>query len=219
MLLIDENLTQEFLTRLERADSDICFITIALRSKYYPELEKDKVILHRFISKKKHLINDLKNLPSQFFYKGQPIPNESLVVWMKINPRCFKKATRDTIKNLTDNLYSDKIESPLEAALTALQEACDVLKHHSFDYDVPNENIETTLEQIYRAVNQEATFVVKTKNGFHLIVDVTKIDKEHKDYYGKLLKIKGIDQRGDINVPLCGCVQGGFIPYILKKDS
>lgn len=218
-ILIDENLTFDFLTRLERADSDICFITIALRRKYCPELEKEKVILHRFISKKKHLINDLKNLPSQFFYKGQAVPTEALVVWFKLNPRSFKKATKDTIKNLTDNLYSDKIESPLEAALTALQEACDKVKHQSFDYDVTDDEVETTLEQIYVAVNQDATFVVKTKNGFHLIVDVTKIDKEHKNYYNNLVKIKGIDQRGDINVPLAGCVQGGYIPYILKEFS
>jgi len=218
-VLIDEKLTQEFLSLLETNENDICFISIALRRKYYPELEKEKVFLHRFISKKKHLINDLKNLPSQFFYKGQPVPNDALVVWFKINHRSLKKATRDAMKVLTDNLYSDKVENPLEVTLNALQEACDKVKYQSFDYDVTNENVETTLEQIYVAVNQDATFVVKTKNGFHLIVDVTKIDKEHKNYYNNLVKIKGIDQKGDINVPLAGCVQGGYIPHILKKFS
>jgi hypothetical protein len=63
-------------------------------------------------------------------------------------------------------------------------------------------------------VNKEAMTVLKTRGGFHLLVELAKIDKQLvKTWYPRLTGIAGVDIKGDNLVPVPGCCQGGFVPH------
>jgi hypothetical protein len=58
---------------------------------------------------------------------------------------------------------------------------------------------------------------VKTHGGFHLLVELGKLDKFfEKLWYKNLTSIAGCDVRGDNLLPVLGCTQGGFVPYFWK---
>jgi hypothetical protein len=64
--------------------------------------------------------------------------------------------------------------------------------------------------------NQECFKILKTRGGFHLIIELNKI-KTKPNWYVKLSNLKHCDVKGTNNLtPVPGCIQGGFIPYFVS---
>ena len=58
---------------------------------------------------------------------------------------------------------------------------------------------------------------MKTKNGFHFLVEKNKLsDKIKKNWYKNIVNLEGCDQKGDNLIPIPGCVQGNFTPFFLR---
>ena len=56
-----------------------------------------------------------------------------------------------------------------------------------------------------------------TRGGFHLMIELAKIDKRfEKTWYKNMNEMDGIDIKGDNMIPIPGTYQGGFTPYLIK---
>jgi hypothetical protein len=88
------------------------------------------------------------------------------------------------------------------------------------DFDFDGIQFKSVEEDIISYVNWEAINVVKTRGGFHLLVEMSKIQQLHsKIWYHKLSSISGVDVRGTDNLlPVPGCCQGGFVPDLIIRS-
>jgi hypothetical protein len=62
--------------------------------------------------------------------------------------------------------------------------------------------------------------VLKTRGGFHLIVDLEKIKGVKTNWHKELSALPGCDVKGADNLtPVSGCTQGGFVPYFVESKN
>jgi hypothetical protein len=68
--------------------------------------------------------------------------------------------------------------------------------------------------EIYKRVNPDCCTFLITRGGMHLFVELDKISpKYNKTWYNSLSELPH-DIKGDNLIPVPGCTQGEFIPYI-----
>jgi fibrillarin-like rRNA methylase len=87
------------------------------------------------------------------------------------------------------------------------------------DIDFDGISYETIKEKIKQdnIINESALTYLKTRGGFHLLIKLNSIDKEYqKSFYNNIMKLPGIDIKGDNVIPIPGCYQGGFTSFIVK---
>lgn len=239
----DETALKEFISWLpELKDDEIFYVCLFARKKYSPELKQsaktDKSQLKRFTSKKDHLFNKLKQLEcplGSYTFKDTIAPQESLAVYISVNPRNMRTATKNSLIKLADlvtrNYNGWNVH---QEVISEIQKAKSETRFVDFDFDVPetsntefcgvNVNKKTVhdvlLLTLPQFVNWNAVNIIETRGGFHVLVQPDKVeDKYRKTWY---LNIKGIavgdcvvDQAGDIMLPVVGCTQGNFIPKFI----
>lgn len=85
------------------------------------------------------------------------------------------------------------------------------------DFDILDENdFDVCIDKIVEILNSECINLVKTRGGFHLLIELAKIDKSiEKTWYKAITSIDGIDIKGDNMIPVIGTYQGGFVPHFI----
>jgi len=144
--------------------------------------------------------------------RGVGVSQESLAVYISTNPRCRKKATFNLIKTLVDKVQNNAELRPHSAALTEIHRAKSRANFVTFDIDVDNPLIKANSEQfdqVIELVGREAVSLIKTRGGYHLLVEPKKVVSEIKNWHPRIVEITQPDQTGDILSPIPGCVQGG----------
>ena len=69
-------------------------------------------------------------------------------------------------------------------------------------------------------VNKEAVTFIETRGGLHALIEYKKIDEKYvKNWYQNVCKIQGADIQSDNMIPVIGCVQGNFIPKLIKMSE
>jgi hypothetical protein len=219
----ETNLKQfiDFLPELK--NHEMYYVSLFARKKYAPELLKDdKAQLKRFTSNKQFLFSKIKQLEceigSYIAKNNTPIPQESLALYISINPRDLIKATKNSLKEFVDILYENyNGYNPHQIVLSNIQTSCTRKIYFEFDFD--NVDFIETLEQIKNngKINTDCLRAVITRGGFHLLVELDKIEKQYtKTWYNSIAKLPGIDVKGDKLIPIPGCLQGGFEPILIK---
>ena len=104
--------------------------------------------------------------------------------------------------------------NPHQLVMSEIQKAASGKKYHDFDFDFVEVNV--VKEALKGQINEDALTYVKTRGGFHLLIDYNKIHFNYrKGWYNVVSKIEGVDVSGDGLLPVVGCYQGGFIPYFV----
>lgn len=226
----NESHLREFINWLpDLAADETYYVSLFARNKYCKELahiKQDKQQLKRFTSNKKNLFNKLQQLEVKYgaytLDDGSPIPQEALAVYIGLNPRSFEKATKSALKQFVDLItrqYSGYNPHQLVLSAIAKKESVSHKKYYDFDFDV------LSLEEIQFGLNQipfadKAVWVLQTRGGYHLLVDLENIDEQYqKSWFNAFTKVfsGAIDNKGtDTLIPLPGCYQGGFIPILTK---
>lgn len=219
-IIKDEKILIDFINWLpELQSNEMYYVALFARKKYLSTLKSDKAQLKRFTSRKDLLFAKIKQLECEIgSYKqdGIAIPNEALGLYISVNPRNVEKATKNALKKFADLItlpYNGY--NPQSEVLNEIQKATG--KNHFFDFDFDNVDLETVVSEIDKHI-ENCYKVLKTKNGFHVIVDLEKIDTFNKSkiWYQALSKIPGCDVRGDNLIPVPGCSQADFIPFFIK---
>lgn len=214
----------------ELGEGQIYYLTLLSRSKYYNGDRNipDKYGVKRFTSTKKNLFNNISLLDIKGDYRyhgdGTIIPEETLSLYMYVNPR----SERDSIKNIFLKLFdvqytNKKLKGGLiTQAMNSLSTSQATKDYVGFDFDVSEdmdkENLKGYLQCNLELILPRGSYdLVETRGGFHILVKPKLIDPRgpNKLWHSKLNNFTGRDINGDMMVPIPGCIQGGFVPKFI----
>jgi hypothetical protein len=238
-LITDYDILEQFVEWLpELKFNETFYCSLFARSKYVNEkdpetqrvikhIKTDKQQLKRFTATKERLIHKIKQCEVEFGsylqytysspdrkgeVKTTVIPQECLAIYINPNPRDLHKATIGGVKKLVD-LATRKYEghNPQAEVMSEIQKARGT--KHYMDFDVDGISFEEISEQVYSFINPEAVHVLRTRGGFHLLVEFSKIQEKYlKKWYQGINSIEHVDICGDNMIPIPGTYQGGFTP-------
>lgn len=223
-IIADEAKLIEFINWLPELKNNECYyVTLFARNKYAKnsELKSDKQQLKRLTSSKEYLFDKIKQLECEigsYKQKGLPIPQEALALYITLNPRSYEVAARESaidLVRLVTNEYNGY--NPHQVVLTNIQKACGTKKY--FDIDFDNIEIAEARNKIEESINKDSLTYLKTRGGFHLLIELDKIGLEYKkSWYKNITSMEGVDVRGDNLIPVVGCYQGMFIPHFYNEE-
>jgi hypothetical protein len=217
----DEKLLREFIEWLpELGENEKFFCCLFARKKYgQGEIQtSDKAQLKRFLSDKKRLFEKIKQLECEvgsYQLKDGPAPEESIVLYINPNPRDLKRAAYESIIALTNLLKNDNNGfNPHQEVLSTIQKTSG--KKRFLDFDIDDKEFD--LQQLATCVNTSALHILQTRGGYHVLVELDKVEAAYKkSFYNKIAKLD-VDQIGDQLLPVAGCTQGGFMPRFIDVD-
>ena len=217
----DKNKLIEFIDWLpELEENEQFYLSLFARKKYCKEVisSGDKTQLKRFTSNKERLYNKISQLEiplGRYILKKVVAPQESLVLYISLNPRCMKKATEMMGKKCWD-LMNGKNFNLHSEVLSCIQKSksrtCFV------DFDIDEKDIDLDIPWLNANIGKGNFRALETRGGYHLLIEpkqATAFRKEHFEddkWYQLISKKYPVDQSGDQLLPVPGTFQGGFIP-------
>jgi hypothetical protein len=223
-IITDEAKLDAFISFLpDIIDTEVYYLCLFGRHKYASEFPnaKDQGQLARIASRKGDLKEKIRRLESpvgSYSRDGSVAPQEALAVYIGLNPRSLPKANKNLLITLATRIAEgDTTFNPITVATTEVHRATSRKFFVDFDYDEvePDEH----LPRIKDILPAEAYRVLKTRGGFHLIVELEKVKTVKNNWHMALSALRKCDVRGTNNLtPVPGCTQGGFSPYFLEKQ-
>lgn len=198
------------------------YLALFARKKYCADvkyIKTDKAQVHRTLSQKKDLYNKIAQLEcpiNTYEIKNITIPQEALALYISMNPRDLEKGTRMSLIKFA-NLLALKYNgyNPIAEVMSEVHKT--VSRKIYFDFDFDEVDYEPVIEKFKEYVNEDAITSIKTKNGFHILLELKKVSKEfEKTWYKNIATIEGCDVKGDNLIPVVGCTQGNYTPYFIK---
>jgi len=224
-IIADEEKLREFINWLpDLHDNETYYVSLLARKKYADENIKtnDKTQLKRFTSNKERLIEKIRQLEvaeGNWKLKQQPAPQNSLALYITLNPRCMKKATELMGKRCWDLIKADNYNLQAEA-MSCIQKSKSRTCY--IDFDIDNKAIDMDLAWLRKNIGVNNYTIIETRGGYHLLIEPEKASNfrksefNDKDWFQEVRKKYPVDQSGDQLLPIPGTFQGGFVPKILK---
>lgn len=222
----DEPKLRDFIDWLpDLSKKETYYVTLLARSKYCKgtqKLSSDKQQLKRFTSNKERLFEKIKQLECEYgAYKqqGVDIPQDALALYINPNPRDLEKAAKASLIRFAELITKEyNGYNPHQEVMSEIQKTCG--RKVFFDLDFDHVDYDTVMSRVRQIINVDCIKSLKTHGGFHLLVELAKIDSQfEKTWYKNITSIEGIDVRGDNMIPVAGCTQGDFVPYFLPEGK
>lgn len=219
-IIENEALFNDFLAWLpDLQRHETYYVTLLGRNKYTNvPLPADKVQLKRFTTSKELLYDKIKQLEcavGSYRQNGIAVPQEALALYIHPNPRDLQQATKSSLikfAELITHPYTGY--NPHQEVLSEIQKTCS--RKLFFDVDFDHVAWDDVREQVAQYINLDCMRVVQTRGGFHLLIEVAKIEQQFvRTWYKNITSMGGCDVKGDNLLPVVGCVQGGFVPHFL----
>ena len=227
-IIKNEEALKDFIDWLPQTENyEQYYVALFSRKKYAPDNEAcsyDKTQLKRFTSSKELLLRKIRQLECPVgSYLGKnnlPIPQESLALYISLNPRDFHAAFFRTISEFAKILQSfdkENCKNPHQEVLNVIQTSNSLTRFHVFDIDTKSEE---KLKEICSILGDNYD-LIETRGGYHVLVHhakISEIPKQEKgNWYVAMKKIA--DVVGDCLTPIPGTTQGNFIPKLLKIEK
>ena len=234
-IITDEQKFREFIEWLPELKTDECYyLCLFARNKYvrdtpdyFPHIKSDKAQVKRFIvSRKQDFYNKVKQLEVEVgaytTKENFPVPQQSLALYVSVNPRNQFKANRLMLTVCADLLVKGNSGFNIATeALSAIQKA--VGTKHYFDLDIDLESkseLNRAMSDVLSRINKEAITFIESRGGLHALIEYNKIEPQYvKTWYQSLKSIEGADIQGDNMIPVIGCTQGGFTPKFIEYGN
>lgn len=179
---------------------------------------RDSGQLARLIARdKSEFLNKLQRLETplgSYARNGIAASQEAIAVYMAMNPRSLIKANQALLVELAKRFAAGETDfNPITLANTEIHRATDRKFIVDFDFDdvEPAEH----LPQIQAALPDGSYRILKTRGGFHLLVELDKVNGL-RTWHKTIAGLPKCDVRGSNTLtPIPGCTQGGFTPHFL----
>lgn len=207
------------------------YYSLFARKKYGATegLKSDKCQLKRGTTTKERMLRDFKKLEvavGLYELGGLEINQDSLVLYISPNPSDMHRAALKTAKQIVSDMVDGRrLKSPNAMALNEIQ--TNVVKNYfNIDVDLTDTGMSfdratsMTILRDMKCVNEEAMTFIATRGGFHVLVEYSKINKEYQNkWYRNFSTAKHDFFEIDMNngsgmIPIPGCVQSNFTPYL-----
>jgi len=233
-IIADETKLRSFIDWLpELQQGETYYVCLFSRSKYCTgttHIRSDKAQLKRFTCNKEFLFQKLKQLEcavGSYMVKDVIAPQESLAVYISPNPRSFERAAKNGLKKLAELITKEyNGYNPHQEIMSEIQKAKSRTVFVDFDFDVqPEFQIADFYPELKYIINQDAVNILKTRGGYHVLVETDKIkDKYKKSWYNRLNELQSLyssdhNNYGDNMIPIAGCYQGGFVPTLFIPEN
>lgn len=226
-IINDETILREFIAWLPDLEPHETYvINLFARNKYCKEIchiNSDKAQMKRFATNKEWMLRKIRQLETEvgtYWQQSIPIPQEALALYITVNPRSQVKAAKNLLVKLADLITKPYNNYNVSAeALSELQKATSRKVYFDIDFDISLDGwIHDYHKRVTTEINADALQILKTRGGFHLLVELNKIAPEYqKTWYNKLTTLPGADVKGsDGMIPVPGCTQGNFTPHFTK---
>lgn len=232
VVIVDKPKLIEFIRWLpDLKEDEVYYLCLFGRSKYIEDrslhhVRSDKAQLKRFVSNKERLLQKIMQLEcplESYIQRTTVIPQEALALYITINPRSLTDATFSSMEKflkLIKHPYNGY--NPEAEVMSEIQKSRSRKIFKDFDFDgelTPEEIKQEILEK--DILNLSALKFLKTRGGFHLLVELKKCEKKYeKSWNQKLCDLQekyssDKENNGDIMIPVPGTYQGGFCPYFI----
>lgn len=221
-IIMDEAKLREFIEWLpDCEENEQYYGCLFMRKKYCPEvpwIKSDKGQLKRFTSKKEFLFDKIAQLETKvgaYKFDGNPVPQESLALYVTPNPRDLWKATVRSIGKLATVLEcGGKNSNPHAEVMSEIQKCAGNRKYILFDIDDKNvEDLQTCIDLCDGYCD-----VSETRGGYHVFVHKDKVDKiTDKMWHPKMAKFA--DVTGEAMTCPAGTYQGGHTVKFIHRYS
>ncbi len=212
-IIQDIDKLQEFVNFLPDLEQDEKFyFCLFARKKYWPTIKADKGQIKRGLATKDNLIQKIRQLEcavGAYQFEGQDIPQEALAFYLMPNPRSLIRAARASLVRFAELIANDNHGyNPYQEVLSQIQKSKSRSIFLDFDFD------QEEIPQI-QGLNPESYRILKTRGGYHVLVELSKIEEQYKKTFHREISKLGPDVTGDTLLPAPGCCQGSFIPYFI----
>ena len=228
-IIKDQSLLQKFIDRiLPDTEPDECFYVCLLARDKWIRGSGDKISsqiqLKRFTSTKDRLVEKIRQLEcplGAYRDRDKPVPQDALGLYITPNPRSFRRAGLALIREIATHIERETGFNPHQSALSCIQQTAS--RKLYFDLDIDLEGGETTdqaLALVRKALYEDCLHPVITRGGLHCLIELSKVAKSfEKTWYKAIADQKELKtmftMNGDNLLPVPGCVQGDFVPYLL----
>lgn len=235
-IILDEEKLSDFIKNdlPDLGKNEIYYVSLFSRSKYATDQTVakeigDKSQLKRFTAYKDLIIPKIKQLETKIgaytSKKGTPIPQETLAIYITINPRDTVKASKKALRDLLDNLDLSESKSPNVVGFNAVQVSPSTKRFFDWDFDVDKSKY--TIEDMKRDLLDKTPLelddvnILETRGGFHLLVKSKEYKDAKRKWYPaveKWFKATSEDTNVELDklLPIPYCTQGGFMPTYYK---
>lgn len=232
----DEELMKSFISSLpDLKPHEVYYVSLISRKKYSTADYKvsDKIGIKAFTTTKDRMFDKIKQLECAVgLYKdykyGVDIAENTIGLYMHLNPRNLKLANAEFASETVKNSFKDdenlKRRNPVVWSKTYVSRSKSKTKYLGFDFDMKDdwtkdEWLAMALPILNDIINKEAYFIIETRGGFHVIMEIDKVAPEYKKswHLNLVRRLSDIDVTGDMMSPIPGGIQGGFIPTIVKR--
>ncbi len=213
-IIQDEHLLKQFIASLpDLLGDEKIYFTLLARKKYWPVIKADKGQLKRGLATKENLFNKIRQLEAplgSYQFEDQEIPQEALAMYCMPNPRSLTLATRKSLVKFAELIANDnKGYNPHQEVLSAVQQSKSRGIYLDFDFD------QEECPYLEGVLNEDSYQILKTRGGYHCLVETHKIAAEFRHTFYKKMQDLGCDVSGDCLIPIPGCYQGGFVPHFI----
>lgn len=152
--------------------------------------------------------------------EGKPLDANGFALYIMINPRCNIDSCISLAHRLVDvsELGYPSLDIEVHSQLARNRGS---RRYIIIDIDPKGDD---DLEEVYTKVNailgESKTFSIVTKNGIHVLLDKSNIDKNIKNTFYNNIQLLSTEIEGEVEflsdsmTPIPGTYQGGHSPYI-----